>query len=104
MALVRGQIVPVLTLGEAKGTLIVGRVRGEVVGLAGLEVVDFEFLDVEDLGCATGRENVVANGYPSYDATTGCPASAGQIIDVEALIAANRLQDRSTSQPSQETT
>jgi hypothetical protein len=42
MAFVRGQVVPVLCLGAERTHLLVGRVRGEVVALTGLEVIGFE--------------------------------------------------------------
>lgn len=42
MAFVRGQVVPVLDLGTLRSHLLVGRSRGEVVALAGLEVLGFE--------------------------------------------------------------
>jgi hypothetical protein len=75
MALVRGQIIPVLRLGNAEGCLVVGRVRGEVVALGGVEIVGFD-LDEE--------------------------AIAVSDLDVDALIARAKLQQRFPSQPSQE--
>jgi hypothetical protein len=98
MALVRGQIVPVLMLGDAKGSLVVGRVRGEVVGIAGLEVVDLEFSDASESNDASLQVDPAARGQ----ACRG-PFMEGlcdeQVIDVEAVIAANRLKDRSLPQP-----
>jgi hypothetical protein len=43
MALVRGQIIPVLRLGDSERCLIVGRVRSEVLGIVGLEILGFDF-------------------------------------------------------------
>jgi hypothetical protein len=75
MALVRGQIIPVLKLGDAEGCLVVGRVRGEVVGIAGFDIVGF---DLDD------------------------GAIAEIELDVDALIARAKLQQRFPSQPLQE--
>jgi hypothetical protein len=75
MALVRGQIIPVLRLGDAEGCLVVGRVRGEVVGLVGFDIVGFN-LDEE--------------------------AIAESELDIDALIARAKLQQRFPSQPLQE--
>lgn len=48
MALVRGQIIPVLRLGSAEGCIVVGRVRGEVFGIAGLDIVEFDWEEPRD--------------------------------------------------------
>jgi hypothetical protein len=45
MALVRGQIVPVARAGEVNGCLVVGHVGDELMGIAGLDVVDFTWDD-----------------------------------------------------------
>lgn len=39
MALVRGQIIPVLRLGDEEGCLVVGHVQGELLGVIGLHIV-----------------------------------------------------------------
>jgi hypothetical protein len=47
MAFVRGQVTTVIDLGPFRGHLLVGRVRGEVVALSGLEVTGLEVTGLE---------------------------------------------------------
>ena len=42
MTLVRGQVVPVLRLGDLPGPLVVGCVRREVIALFGVEVIGLQ--------------------------------------------------------------
>jgi hypothetical protein len=86
MALVRSQIIPVMRLGEANTTLIVGRVCGEVFGIVGLQVMGL-------LPQSAGDDEAAAAGPDAEELLE---------LDVESLLAEMKAQQRQISQLSEE--
>jgi hypothetical protein len=103
MALVRGQIIPVLRLGDVDGCLVVGRVRGEVLGIVGLDVVGFDLEEtvLEETSAASNLD-LAGVAYWQEPMDPNCQAGADLDIDVDALIARAKLQQRQPSLPSEE--
>ena len=106
MALVRGQIIPVLKLGDVDGCLIVGRVRSEIVGIAGLEVAGFDLLrdDAEQPSNTGAAEEIVAADSQGFLTLSSDEANEEYEFDIDACIARARTVQRHPAQPSEEST
>ncbi len=59
MALVGGEVVPVLTLGESSGALVVCDVGGELIAFSGLNPEAAGFFEPTDTGVRYGAERAV---------------------------------------------
>lgn len=98
MALVRGQILPVLKLGDADGCLVVGRVGAEVIGVSGLDIVGFV---VEESDTSYARSPISGNALPNAE-TSASPSQPNCELEVEldiaTLIATARRGSRRSSQ------
>lgn len=86
MALVRSQIVPVMRLGNAATCLIVGRVRGEVFGIVGLQVMELE------------PENSAVDGSLADWQPREAPSEGVIELDIERLLDEMKAQQRQISQ------
>ncbi len=105
MALVRGQIIPVLRLGDADGCLVVGRVRGEVLGVVGLHIVGLEPEEspVEPSTPLAEMDSTAKVDWPLTLTDSGVGSDADIDLDIEALIAAAKVRQRHFAQSSEET-
>lgn len=74
MALIRGQVVPVLQLSSDPGPLVVGCVRGEVIALSGLQVIGWVAEE------SAVRPELHATNHAEVNAEASC-------LDVEELLA-----------------
>lgn len=104
MALVRGQIIPVLRLGAVDGCLVVGRVDSEIIGLTGLDIVDFalEPLGADDVSIETPSDP--SNAEDSQALASRPESELEATLDVAALIATAKQATRLLAQPLQEAT
>lgn len=103
MALVRSQIIPVLRLGEANSCLVVGRVRGEVFGLVGVEVLGLE----REEGLISADPSSPSNAHPDdVLARSRATSSRSEIVegelDVEVLVADAKSHQGHRPQSSEE--
>ena len=76
MALVSGEVVPVLPLGDELGALVVCDVEGELVGFSGLVPEASGFFEIAEGGVLFGRERALDLdlGAALRGASTGLPA------------------------------
>lgn len=105
MALVHGQIIPVLRLGDVNGCLVVGRVRGEVLGVVGLHIVglDLEESPVEPSTPQAEMDSTSKVDWPPTFIDSSAGSDADLELDIEALIAAAKVRQRHFAQSSEET-
>jgi hypothetical protein len=107
MALVRGQIIPVLRLGDEEGCLVVGHVQGELLGVIGLHIVG---LVPEDSGIEPSAPMTAPN--PSgidapemglamngdWPLPTADSISSSAELDIAALVAAATFRRHDVAQ------
>jgi hypothetical protein len=105
MALVHGQIIPVLRLGDEDGCLVVGRVQGEVFGVIGLHIVGLEPEEpgAEPSTLAAEMDSAVAGDWPLPYGDSSPSADSELELDVGALIATAKLRQQRAVQSSEET-
>jgi hypothetical protein len=105
MALLHGQIIPVLRLGDVDGCLVVGRVRGEVLGVVGLHIVglDPEESPVEPSTPLAQLDSTAEVDWPLLSSDSSIGSDADLELDIEALIAAARSDQRHSARSSEET-
>ena len=103
MALVRGQIIPVLELGDDNGCLLVGRVRGDVLGIVGLHIVGLEPEDfAAEASSPTGYFDLTTGSESPPDLELASRTEADLELDVEALVETVRRGQRATAQLAEE--
>jgi hypothetical protein len=104
MALVHGQIIPVLQLGETEGCLVVGRIEGDLLGITGLEVIGFESPDsgVEPPAPpALGVDVTSLGARPGQTLDSHSDQEFELDLDIVTLVASAKLRQQHALQPSE---